>query len=275
MVERVPRKRGVIHLDIDLEILIEAVMAQETDHRLGIVIVLVLGRLHRFRLDQEGSFETVFTGVIARHREHHRQMVLLAFHVGIEQRHIPLAAAPKDIILAAERDRCVDCVLDLRAGISHCRKIGIGRSAVHITCITENVRSTPKQLHAGLLLFLFGILDDRLQVFLIAGHIARLAHEIDIVEAIIQGTDFYEKVERRIHLGFGLLDRIADTAPREKVRRTAERIAPVGTERMPVGNRKAQLFLHGFASDYAVCIIPVKRQRIFRIRAFVLDFGDL
>lgn len=125
MVERVPRKRGVIHLDIDLEILIEAVMAQETDHRLGIVIVLVLGRLHRFRLDQEGSFETVFTGVIARHREHHRQMVLLAFHVGIEQRHIPLAAAPKDIILAAERDRCVDCVLDLRAGISHCRKIGI------------------------------------------------------------------------------------------------------------------------------------------------------
>ena len=53
MLVRVARKRRVVRLDVELEVLVEPVVLQEADHGLRVVVVLVLGRLARLGLDQE------------------------------------------------------------------------------------------------------------------------------------------------------------------------------------------------------------------------------
>lgn len=51
----VPREGGVVGFDIDLEIVLEAVGAEETDDGLSVVVVLVFGGLTGLGLDEELS----------------------------------------------------------------------------------------------------------------------------------------------------------------------------------------------------------------------------
>ncbi len=46
-------KRGVVGLDIELEVLVQVVRLEEADARLRVVVVLVLHRLARLGLDQQ------------------------------------------------------------------------------------------------------------------------------------------------------------------------------------------------------------------------------
>lgn len=54
---RVAGQRGVVGLDVELEVLREAVLVQEGHDRLGVVVVLVAGGLLGLGLDQELALE--------------------------------------------------------------------------------------------------------------------------------------------------------------------------------------------------------------------------
>jgi len=136
-------KRGVIDLDIDLEILVQPVRPQEPDDGLRVGVVLVLHRLHRFGLDQEVALEPLRTGVVAGHAQHGGHVLLFALHVGIEQRHVAFASAPEDVVLAAQKDRGVDGVLDLQHGAGRGVEVGVGRGAVHVAGVAEDVGRAP------------------------------------------------------------------------------------------------------------------------------------
>ena len=71
MLECMSGQGSVVYLDIQGEILVQSIMAKETDHGLRIHVILMFRRFHRFRLDQERTLETVLTAIITGHRQHH------------------------------------------------------------------------------------------------------------------------------------------------------------------------------------------------------------
>ena len=234
----------------------------------------MFGRFHRLGLDEERPLKPVFTSVVAGQGQHRRQVLLLPFHIRIEQRHIPFAASPEHVIFASESDGRVDRVFDLHGRARNRREVGIGRRAVHVPTVTEHIGRPPQQLYAGLPLLLPGILHDSLQILLVFGYGAAFADEIDIVKAIVRSADFHEEIESRIHLDLRLLHRIGDTVPRETMGAASELIAAVGAERMPVSDRETKVFFHGLARHDPVLVVPAKRQRIFRIGPFVPDLAE-
>ncbi len=152
-----PGQRGVIDLDIQFEILIEIMRTKKTDNRFGIHIILMFGRLHGFRLDEEIPLEAFRTGIIARQGQHHGQMFLFTFHVGIQQTHVTFTSAPEHIVLSSKFNGGIQRIFDLRGGISHTLKIGIGGRSVHITFVAENVGRSPQQLDTRLSHLLLGV----------------------------------------------------------------------------------------------------------------------
>ena len=71
-------------------------------HGGGVEIVLVDGRLLRLRLDQELAGEADLLLVIDGQVEEAGQVVELAFQVGVVEIGVALAAAPEDVVDAAE-----------------------------------------------------------------------------------------------------------------------------------------------------------------------------
>jgi len=57
MLERVVREHRVADLDIDLDLVLQAVGLEEAVDRGDVEVVLVLGRLLRLRLDQDHALE--------------------------------------------------------------------------------------------------------------------------------------------------------------------------------------------------------------------------
>ena len=82
----------------------------------GIVVVLVLRRLVRLRLDQEGSVEADPVLVLGDQVHEPAELPILAPEVRIEERVVALAAAPEHVVLAAQAMRRFEHHLDLGRG---------------------------------------------------------------------------------------------------------------------------------------------------------------
>ena len=59
MREGMARERGVVHLDVQFEILQQIELAQKPNHGGGVEIILVLCRLAGFRFDEQRALETL------------------------------------------------------------------------------------------------------------------------------------------------------------------------------------------------------------------------
>ena len=67
VLERVAREDCVALLDIDLDLVFQSEVLQEAVNRRDVIVVLVLGRFLRLRLDQDGSRETDLPLVVDDH----------------------------------------------------------------------------------------------------------------------------------------------------------------------------------------------------------------
>ena len=67
MHHRVASQRGVVGLDVELEMLHQVVLPQEVEAGSRVAVVLVLRRLFRLGLDQERPLEADLLRVIDRH----------------------------------------------------------------------------------------------------------------------------------------------------------------------------------------------------------------
>src|SRR5699024_2435018 len=92
---------GMVHLNIDFKIFLQAIFIEKTDDRGCIEIVLVFGGLHRLWLNQESTLEAVSAAIIFSLMHKLCQMISFPLHICIEERHIALTSAPEHIILAA------------------------------------------------------------------------------------------------------------------------------------------------------------------------------
>ena len=233
MLEGVAGKRGVVHLDVHLEVLVQAVCPEEADDGFCIDVVLVLCGLHRLRLDEESALEAFAAGIVAGHRQHRCHVFLFTLHVGVQQAHVALAAAPEDVVRAAQLDGCIDGILDLDDGASHYVEVGIRACAVHVALIAKDVGCAPQQLDASLCLLLLQVGNDLLQVLLVRLHVGCLCNEVDIMEAIILDAQLLHDLEAGIRFVLCGLDGVLGFVPREGLRARPKLVAAFGTKSVP------------------------------------------
>src|SRR5690606_11183398 len=58
---------GMVHLDVEFEIIQEVIFGQETKYGRCIKIILVFGRFHRLGFYEKSTFEALFSGIVLRH----------------------------------------------------------------------------------------------------------------------------------------------------------------------------------------------------------------
>ena len=114
---------------LTLVLALEAVADQEAVDRRGVVVVLVLRRLHRLGLDEQRGLETDLVLVLGDQVQEPRELVALAREVGVEQRVVALAAAPQDVVRATQPLGDLQHVLDLRRGVGEHLGVGVGGCA--------------------------------------------------------------------------------------------------------------------------------------------------
>ena len=95
VLHRVAGERGVVGLEVELEVLEEVVLAQEVQAGRGVGIVLVLGRFLRLGLDVELAGEADLLCVVDGHVQELREVVELALHVGVPQSRDSLRGRPR------------------------------------------------------------------------------------------------------------------------------------------------------------------------------------
>ena len=154
----------MVRLDVQFEVRQQVVFPQEVQARRRVGIVLVLGRFLRFWLDVELALEPDLLLVIHRQMQKRSQMLLLALHVGVEQRHVALAPAPERVALAAQLMSDFHGLLHLRRGIGKHIRIAAGARAMRITRMRKRVGRAPQQLDAGALLLFLEDFGDGVEI---------------------------------------------------------------------------------------------------------------
>ena len=193
-------------------------------------------------------------------------MVELAAGIRVEEIRVALAPAPEDVVLAAERDGGIERGFDLRAGVGNDVEVGIRRRAVHISAVREQVCRAPEELYAGRPLTLPGKAHHVLEALLALGDGATLGREIAIVEAVIRHGELREELERGVECVLGGGDRIGLPSPRLGARPRAERIGPVGAERVPIANGEPQMLAHRLVADAPIGVVGLEGERIVGVR---------
>ena len=193
----------------------------------------------------------------------------LAAEVGVEERVVALAAAPQDVVLAAEALGDLEHVLDLRRGVGEDLGVGVGRGAGLVARVGEQVGRAPQEAHAGLLLVAGGVVREGVEVGPELGEGRALGRDVAVVEAVVGHAELGEELERgrQLHAGGG--HRVARRRPshgRSK-RADAEHVGARPGERVPEADADPEVVLHPLAEHEPVGLVDLERERIGRVRA--------
>ncbi len=221
---------SVIGFDVELEMFLEAVGAEEGDAAGDIEIVLMLGGFLRFGLDQELPFETNLLRVVDRHVHEAREVLLFAFEIGIEECFVTFTATPENVIFAAEFLGCVHRALHLGCGISEYVGIGIGGGTAHEARIGKQIGGAPEEFNASLFLEGLRVGDDLGEVLVGLRERTAFGRDVAIVETPEGSTDFLEEFEGGIHAILRDGELVFSFFPRTHDRAGAERIGTRATE---------------------------------------------
>ena len=213
MLKGVAGEGRVVDLDVDLEVLVKPVRAEEADDCLGVHVVLVLGRLHRFRLDEERALESLGACIVACGLEHVCKVVLLPLHLGVEQAHVAFASSPEYIVGAAELDGGVYGVLDLYGCACHHIEVRVGCRSVHVAFVAEYVGGAPEELDVAAFHLFEGIVGDGRHSRFVFRYVGAFIDEVDVVEAEVLDAEFLHDFESCVHLVLGALEGVRRLIP--------------------------------------------------------------
>ena len=193
----------MIRLNVDLDLVLQAVAAQKAVDRGHVVVVLVFGRFARFGFNQNRAFETDFVFVLNHHVHEAAHLVQLMADAGVEQRFITFAAAPQHVVLAAEFVCGIHRFLDLQGGHGKNLWVRIGGRARHEAPVTEQIGCAPQQLDTcGLLLGAQNV-DHGTQMIHAVTRRSTLRSHIAVVKAVVRRAQLAEKFKRCVGLGLG------------------------------------------------------------------------
>ena len=105
--------------------------------------------------------------------------------------------------------------------------------------------------------------------------IVQLRRDIAIVEAVEAETELLHHLKACIGHTLRVVDAAAAVVPWALTRRAAEGIAGAALQRMPVGEREAQVLAHGLLAHDFVGIVVTEGETVLRLRPFIGDGLDL
>ena len=272
MVEAVPRQRRVVDLEVEPILVGQVVSLEEARDRRAVVVVLVLGRLLRLRLDEQRALEADPVLVLGDHRQETGELRLLAGHVGVEQRLVALAAAPQDVVAATEPMRRLEHRLDLGGREGEDGGVRVGGRARRVARMAEQVGRPPQQAEAGPRHPLLDHADDGVEVGLRLGVGVPFRRDVAVVEAEERHAELLEELERGVELGLGGEHRLESRiVPRAVEGPRTEHVRPGPGERMPQADGDAEVVLHPLAEDQPIGLVDLEGQRVGRVEPTEAD----
>ncbi len=266
---------GVVVLDVDLDLMLQAVGLEEAEHRRGVAVVLVLGRLVGLGLDQDGPLEADPVLVLHHQAQEAAELVQLLAQVGVQDGVVALAAAPQHIVGAAEPVGRLDHLAHLQGGPGGDLGIGIGGRAGHVAAVAEQVGGAPEQLHPGARLMARQHVDGAVQVGDVLAGRGRVGHHVHVVEGVERRAQLLEKGEGVQGLELGqLLGGRRSRLPRAVEHPLAEDVGARPGKAVPVADRHAQVLGEGLAQHHAARVVVAEGQRVVRARTLIADLVE-
>ena len=248
VVEAVAGEGRVVDLDVHPVLAREVVPKQERVDGRRVVVVLVLGGLHRLRLQKQGPAEADLLLVLGDQGQEAGELLLLTREVGVEQRLVALAATPQHVVLASEPMRRLEHVLHLCGGVGEDLGIGVGRRAGGVARVAEQVRGSPQQPGSRALHVALDGCHDRVEHRPRLGERAALRRHVAVVEREERNAELRDELERRVELRARRLHRFATgDEPRPVERADAEDVGSGPVEGVPQAHRDAEVILHALA----------------------------
>ena len=272
VVEAVTGQRRVVRLQVELVLALEAVPDEEAVHRGRVAVVLVLRRLVRLRLDEQQPLEADLVLVLRDERQEPGELAVLVGEVRVEQRVVALAAAPQDVVLAAEPVRRLEHQLDLGGGEGEDLRVRVRRGAGHVARVPEQVRRAPQEADAGLGHARLDHVHDRVEDPAGLPAVMPLRRDVAIVDAEIGDPELRQELERGVDLHLGRDERVEPRRePRSVERADAEDVRARPRERVPKARADPEVVLHALAEHRPVGLVDAERQRVRRVRAAERD----
>ena len=268
-------QRGVVGFQIQFEVVLQVIRSQEIHARRRIAVILMLGRLFRFRLDQKLTGKPDLFGVVDGHVKEFAEVVQFPFHVGVVKVLITFTAAPEDIVLAAKPVRHLHRLFHLRRRVRVYVGVAGGGGAVHETRVREHVGGAPEQFDAAAFLFFLEDVGDGVEDLVGVPQRGAFGGHVAVVERVVGGLQFFEQFERHAGTILGILDAVGAVVPGADGGAGAERIGAGAAEGVPVDDREPQVVPHRFAFDHLLGVVPAEGERIVAVGAFVLDWLDV
>ena len=244
MLDGMARQRGVIGLQVELEMVDEIIFAQEIQASRGIGIVLMFGRLLRLRLDIQLAFEANLPLVINRHVQKRRQMVHLPLQLGVQQSRVTFASAPEDVTVAAKLVRHFHRFFHLRGGVGKHIRVATGGRAVRVARVHEQAGRAPKQFDTCAFLLLSEHFHDGIQVFVGRTEVPAFGGNVAVVKGVKRRAELFDKFEGDSRPFLRHLHRVAAVLPGPDGRADTEHVSQLRAEGVPIGDRKAELIFH-------------------------------
>ena len=163
--------------------------------------------------------------------------------------------------------------LDLHGGTGYDVEVGVRGSAVHIALVAEDIGRAPQQFDTRLLLFLFQVGYDFLQIGFVFLDGVGLGTEVHVVEAVVLDTHLLHEFKTGVHLVLGSLHGISRVVPRESLRAAAELVTALGAQRVPPGHGELQPFAHFLAHDDLVGVVIAERHGVLTLFTFKLNLS--
>jgi hypothetical protein len=246
---------------------------EEAVDGLDVVVVLVLGRLHRLGLDQQLAREADLVLVLDDEMQEPSELRLLAREIRVEERVVALTAAPQHVVLAAQALRDLQHVLDLGSGIGEHRWIRVGGCAGLVAGVAEQVCRAPQETHTGSFLVARRLVDERVEVVAKRGERIAFGGHVTVVEAVVGDADLLEELEGGGHLDAGRLHAVVGVdEPRAIERAEAEHVNTTPRKRVPEAHARAKVIDHALAHDHALGLVDLERQGIGRVEAAEPDW---
>ena len=271
MLEGMACKRCVVCLNVHLEVVHQAVGAQEVCAGCNVKIILMLGRLLGLGLNVKVSGKAVCTTVVTCHGQELAHVIQLQSNIGVDQRIIAFSAAPEYVTGSTQLDGSIDACLDLACcdGVNVC--IGAGGSAGHKHFVAKHVGSHPQRLDTGCILLFEQIIGHDLQVCNALCKRCTLGSNVNVMEAIVLNAQLLHQIKRKVHLCLMHLNAALAKGLVHGV--AAKHIRARSIAGVPPAQCKAQMLCHGLAADHAVLVIITERVRIFAVSALKEDLS--
>ena len=190
------------------------------------------------------------------------QLLLLPFHIRVEQGFVALPAAPEDVVGPAQLLGGGDGVLDLEGGVGEHRRVRVGGRAVGVAGMAEQVGRAPQELDPGLLLQLSREGGHLLQVGHGFGRGLALGGQVAVVEAVEPHPQLGEELEGGPSLGLGPLQGRSGLVPGPLKDVLAKGVQPGVTEGVPVGHREPKVLGHALGPHHPPGVVILEGQGV-------------